>query len=88
MPDHVPPLVRELALALLSRQPEHRPSARQAATTCQLLLWAPSHWYRQPGKVHRQQVLQWLLTMTTKVLCESRYHSDPCQHYVMFTEPY
>jgi hypothetical protein len=44
----------------------------QAATTCQLLLWAPSHWYREARKVNRQQILQWLLTMTTKVLCESR----------------
>ena len=70
--EHVPELVQQLVRALLARQPDHRPSARQAATTCQLLLWAPSHWYREASKVNRQQVLEWLLTMTTKVLCESR----------------
>jgi eukaryotic-like serine/threonine-protein kinase len=70
--EQVPLLVRELVRSLLARQPEQRPTARQAATTCQLLLWAPSHWYRQINRVNRQQVLQWLLTMTTKVLCESR----------------
>lgn len=73
LPGHVPPLVRELVAALLSRQPDQRPSPRQAATICQLLLWAPSHWYRQPARTNRQQILQWLLTMTTKVLCESRW---------------
>lgn len=73
MPGHVPVLVRHLIAALLARQPENRPTARQAATTCQLLLWAPSDWYREAKKVNRQQILEWLLTMTTKVLCESRW---------------
>ena len=65
---------------------------RLAATICQLLLWAPSSWYRggecrPPGRGEcgrwgenyvcvfkgTQDILQWLLTMTTKVVCESRF---------------
>ena len=35
----------------------------------QLLIWAHGSWY----KVGTQDILQWLLNMTTKVLCESRW---------------
>jgi len=59
---------------MLARSPGDRPSPRLAATICQLLLWAPSSWYKEacrpPGT---QDILQWLLTMTTKVVCESRW---------------
>jgi len=75
LPHTTPWLVSMLVSSMLSRKPGDRPSPRLAATICQLLLWAPSSWYRggecrPPGT---QDILQWLLTMTTKVVCESRW---------------
>jgi len=75
LPSTTPLLVSMLVSSMLSRNPRERPSAKLAATICQLLLWAPSSWYRggecrPPGT---QDILQWLLTMTTKVVCESRW---------------
>jgi len=75
LPSTTPLLVSMLISSMLSRNPGDRPSAKLAATICQLLLWAPSSWYRggecrPPGT---QDILQWLLTMTTKVVCESRW---------------
>jgi len=75
LPLSTPKLVKLLVHSILTRNPSERPSPRLAATVCQLLLWAPSTWYkgrdcRMPGS---QDVLQWLLTMTTKVVCESRW---------------
>jgi len=75
LPASVPALVSTLVYSILSREPANRPSPRLAATLCQLMLWAPSSWCRENN--HRppdtQAILQWLLTMTTKVLCESRW---------------
>ena len=52
-----------------------RPNPMIAATICQLLLWAPSCWYsgrhRNPPGI--QDILQWLFTMITKVVCECRW---------------
>jgi PTEN induced putative kinase 1 len=75
LPDTTPPLVSILIGSILSRDPNKRPTARLAATICQLLLWAPSSWCRgdNPRPPDTQEILQWLLTMTTKVVCESRW---------------
>merc|ERR1712226_1484956 len=75
MPPCTPLLIKQLVLNMLDREPSVRPSPRLAATICQLLLWAPSTWYRQGqgGAPNTQDILQWLLTMTTKVVCESRW---------------
>lgn len=75
MPPCTPLLIKQLVLSMLSRESGVRPSPRLAATICQLLLWAPSTWYRQGqgGVPDTQDILQWLLTMTTKVVCESRW---------------
>jgi len=75
MPGHTPFLVQRLVSAILMRDPSSRPTPRLSSTICQLLLWAPSHWYK-PGSCRppdTQELLQWLLTMTTKVVCESRW---------------
>ena len=69
LPHTAPWLVSRLVTYMLARRPTDRPTPRVAATICQLLLWAPSSWY----KVGTQDILQWLLNMTTKVLCESRW---------------
>jgi len=72
-PDSTPPLLAKLINSLLYREVEYRPSPKQAATICQLYLWSPSTWTKTKVRVSSQDILQWLLTMTTKVLCESRW---------------
>jgi len=73
LPNTTPWLVNMLVHSMLARNPGDRPSPRLAATICQLLLWAPSSWYKGGGPPGTQDILQWLLTMTTKVVCESRF---------------
>jgi len=68
-----PPMIGHLVRSMLKREPQHRPSPRQAATIVQLLLWSPSAWIKESKTINSQEILQWLLTMTTKVLCESRW---------------
>merc|ERR1711973_621747 len=75
--DGVSQVVGHLVREMLDPNPRRRISAEMAANICQLLLWMPSPWLsgtRYPGT---QDLLQWLLTMTTKVLYESRY-SNSC----------
>lgn len=44
-----------------------------AATVIQLYLWAPSTWLRRENEMpSSNEILQWLLCLTTKVLCEGR----------------
>jgi PTEN induced putative kinase 1 len=71
-----PDVMTRLVHDLLRRNPYNRLSAELAATICQLLLWAPSAWYRGNRKPSKQDILQWSLTMTTKVLCESRFSNS------------
>ena len=75
--EEVPTLVSELLRDLLRRDPGNRVSAELAATVCQLLLWAPGSWTKSSKsggkKPNSQEILQWSLTITTKVLCESRF---------------
>lgn len=74
LPDRVPVTVNCLIHNLLTRNPSKRLSAEAAATVCQLLLWAPSAWLRpdDPDLPSSNEILQWLLCLTTKVLCEGR----------------
>jgi len=73
LPTCTPILLSKLVHSILNRQPEQRPEPKQAATICQLFLWSPSLWIKETTRVSSQDILQWLLTMTTKVLCESRW---------------
>lgn len=74
LPDNVPPIISKLVQEMLARSPSKRMSAELAATVCQLYLWAPSTWIQ--GKNRKlpssSEILQWLLCLTTKVLCEGR----------------
>ncbi|XP_075211736.1 PTEN-induced putative kinase 1 [Lycorma delicatula] len=73
--DDVPEIIARLIYSLLSRTTSKRPSAELAATICQLYLWAPSSWLKpyQSGPLpSSSEILQWLLCLTTKVLCEGR----------------
>ncbi|XP_047101200.1 serine/threonine-protein kinase Pink1, mitochondrial [Schistocerca piceifrons] len=74
LPADVPPLVAAVVAGLLVRAPHKRLSAEMAATILQLHLWAPSSWLgggeEGPQKPTSNEILQWLLCLTTKVLCE------------------
>ena len=82
IPD-APEVITRLVHDMLRRNPNNRLSAELAATICQLLLWAPSSWCKT--SVSTQEILQWALTLTTKVLCESRFPNSgaPLQEYQM-----
>ena len=57
--------------------------SKKYATICQLLLWAPRSWTIGIGSGHlpsSQDILQWLLTMTTKTLYECRFFNKLSAH--------
>lgn len=68
----VPAIVRTLVSNILQRNPRKRLSPDVAANVMQLFLWAPSSWLRPDGNPSSTEILQWLLSLTTKVLCENR----------------
>lgn len=71
----VPEVMARLIQSLLARKTSKRLDAEMAATVCQLYLWAPSAWLkpRQTSPPPSQsEVLQWLLCLATKVMCEGR----------------
>ena len=73
LPSSAPALLNPLLRWILAPTPARRPSPRLAVTICQLLLWGPSDWSSGRQVPTTQDILQWLLTMTTKVVCESRW---------------
>lgn len=73
LPPTAPALLSPLLRWILAPAPSRRPSPRLAVTVSQLLLWAPSDWSSGRQVPSTQDILQWLLTMTTKVVCESRW---------------
>lgn len=74
LPKCVPSSVKHLIHDLLRRNPRNRPSVNIAATLCQLILWAPSKWLSRRALTlpTHTEIMQWLLCLTTKVLCEAR----------------
>lgn len=78
----VPKVIDTLVKHMLIRNPAKRLSAEEAATICQLILWAPKSWTCDTygGVPKSQDILQWLLAMTTKTLYECRYSNKPSAH--------
>ncbi|KAI4465831.1 serine/threonine protein kinase [Holotrichia oblita] len=77
LPKTVPPIIRALVKNLLSPNPNRRLHPEIASNVCQILLWAPSAWLK-PGasKVPTSaEILEWLLCLTTKILCEGRINN-------------
>lgn len=72
LPTEVPLIVRLLVENILQRNPRRRLRPDVAANVMQLFLWAPSAWLRPNGNPSSTEILQWLLSLTTKVLCENR----------------
>lgn len=70
--ENVPLLVRKLITNILHRNPNHRLAPDIAANVMQLFLWAPSSWLKPMATVNSPEILQWLLSLTTKVLYEAR----------------
>lgn len=70
--ESVPVLVRKLIANILQRNPNKRLAPDIAANVMQLFLWAPSAWLKTSTNVNSPEILQWLLSLTTKVLYEAR----------------
>ncbi|CAH1117753.1 unnamed protein product [Phaedon cochleariae] len=70
----VPYVLRRLVGNLLQRKPSKRLNPEVAANVCQLILWAPSTWLKPETRKppSSAEILQWLLSLTTKILCEGR----------------
>eukprot|EP00096_Caligus_rogercresseyi_P005553 TRINITY_DN2133_c0_g1_i1.p1 TRINITY_DN2133_c0_g1~~TRINITY_DN2133_c0_g1_i1.p1 ORF type:complete len:362 (+),score=92.82 TRINITY_DN2133_c0_g1_i1:432-1517(+) len=73
LPSHVPNVIRELIFGLGTEDPGLRMGPRLAGNVAQLLLWAPGPWFAEEKGPNEEVVLQWLLTLTTKLLCEATY---------------
>lgn len=70
--ENVPLLVQKLITNILHRNPNQRLAPDIAANVIQLFLWAPSTWLKKMVNVNSPEILQWLLSLTTKVLYEAR----------------
>ncbi|KRT78283.1 protein kinase, partial [Oryctes borbonicus] len=79
LPNTVPPVIRALVRNLLSPNPNRRLTPEVASNVCQVLLWAPSAWLKSGiAKIPTSaEILEWLLCLTTKVLCEGRMSNMP-----------
>ncbi|OXU24810.1 hypothetical protein TSAR_016589 [Trichomalopsis sarcophagae] len=76
LPETVPEIISALVRNILTRSTYKRLSVEMAATIMQLFLWAPSSWLQKDSKIpSSSEILQWLLCLTTKVLCEGRNDS-------------
>lgn len=70
--DDVPTLVQHLITNILQKNPNRRLAPDIAANVMQLFLWAPSSWLNSKSIASSAEILQWLLSLTTKVLYEAR----------------
>lgn len=71
----IPLIVRKLVANILQRNPNKRLSPDVAANVLQLFLWAPSTWLKPTMNVSSPEILQWLLSLTTKVLYEAKLNN-------------
>lgn len=74
--EECPSLVQQLVYNILSPNPSKRVSPDIAANILQLYLWAPSQWLKTGGMPNSPEILQWLLSLTTKLMCESKSATD------------
>ncbi|KXJ69593.1 hypothetical protein RP20_CCG026496 [Aedes albopictus] len=76
MNENVPQVVQKLVENMLHRNPNERLSPDVAANVMQLFLWSPSSWMKTGFNPSSNEILQWLLSLTTKILCEGRLQPD------------
>uniref|UniRef100_A0A182PAJ5 non-specific serine/threonine protein kinase n=1 Tax=Anopheles epiroticus TaxID=199890 RepID=A0A182PAJ5_9DIPT len=74
---NVPKLIQSLVQNILQRNPSKRLSPDIAANVVQLFLWSPSSWLRDRYVPSSNEILQWLLSLTTKILCEGPLRVTP-----------
>lgn len=67
-----PYIVQQLIYNILNPNPAKRISPDVAANVMQLFLWAPSSWLKIGGMPASSEILQWLLSLATKCICEGR----------------
>uniref|UniRef100_U5ENE0 non-specific serine/threonine protein kinase n=1 Tax=Corethrella appendiculata TaxID=1370023 RepID=U5ENE0_9DIPT len=72
----VPMIIRKLIQNILQRNQNKRLSTDIAANVVQLYLWAPSAWLKIGANPCSNEILQWLLSLTTKILCEGRLNKE------------
>ncbi|KAL0128784.1 hypothetical protein PUN28_003880 [Cardiocondyla obscurior] len=71
LPDDIPSIIKAVIKNALSRNLYKRLDSELAATVLQLYLWAPSSWLKSERQLpSSNEIMQWLLCLTTKVLCE------------------
>ncbi len=76
--DDTPPLIQKLVRSMLEINPSKRLTPEVAATIAQLILWAPRSWQDGADRLpDSQEILQWLLSLTTKILYEARFKNNP-----------
>ena len=75
--EKVPIVINNLVKFLLEKNPLQRPTADEAASICQVLLWAPKAWTSGQVVPSSQDILQWTMTMTTKVIYECNFTNSP-----------
>lgn len=73
LPNNLPFIIKAVIKNALSKNLSKRLDSNLAATVMQLHLWAPSSWLKSNEQLpSSNEVMQWLLCLTTKVLCEGR----------------
>ena len=72
-----PEIIEKLIFNMLEFNPSSRLSSEEAATICQVLLWAPQDWTNGTFTPNSQQILQWTMTMATKVIYECKFSNSP-----------
>lgn len=81
LPDNLPRIINIVIKNALSRNLYKRLDSELAATVMQLYLWAPSSWLENEGQLpSSNEIMQWLLCLTTKVLCEGRKENLPLSY--------
>ena len=75
--DSAPKTIEHLIMYMLEKNPSSRLSSEEAATLCQVLLWAPQDWTSGKIQPNSQQILQWTMTMATKVIYECKFSNSP-----------
>ena len=74
--DSAPPIIEKLIFKMLEKHPSSRLSSEEAATICQVLLWAPQAWTNGTIQPTSQQILEWTMTMATKVIYECKFSNS------------
>ncbi|EFN76957.1 serine/threonine-protein kinase PINK1, mitochondrial [Harpegnathos saltator] len=89
LPENMPPIINAVIKNALSRSLYKRLDTQLAATIMQLYLWAPSSWLKNVVQLPTSnEIMQWLLCLTTKILCEGRSADFSSSHGLLSNSEY